>query len=153
MKEGDFRERDWCRIAEQYIQNPTSCKIHRILEDTTDFYDVEYGDVLLLNQVGYLVRGTESEKKFGLEGEPKPWVKSCVNLVTGERKVIKLTFLEEFSCRIEGLDFNCLRNPQKEALILEISDHITEGCVLGSHGLKVFIPDVFKPPDIPFLFF
>jgi hypothetical protein len=54
-----------------------------------------------------------------LEGEPKPWVKSCVDLLTGERKVIKLTFLEEFSCRIEGLDFNCLRNPQKEALILE----------------------------------
>jgi tRNA A-37 threonylcarbamoyl transferase component Bud32 len=80
---------------------------------------VEYGDVLLLNDVGYLVRGTESEKKFGLEGEPKPWVKSCVDLVSGKRKVIKLTFDEEFPCRIEGLDYNCLRNPEKEARILE----------------------------------
>ena len=119
MSEGDLPDRDWCRIAEKYIPNLSSCTIHRILEDTTDFYDVEYGDVLLLDGVGYLVRGTESEKKFGLEGEPKPWVKSCVDLITGERKVIKLTFLEEFSCRIEGLDFNCLRNPQKEASILE----------------------------------
>lgn len=119
MKQGENREHDWCRIAEGYVQNLSSCKVHRVLEDTTDFYDVEYGDVLLLNGVGYLVRGTESEKKFGLEGEPKPWVKSCVDLVTGERKIIKLTFLEEFSCRIEGLDFNCLRNPRKEALILE----------------------------------
>lgn len=110
---------DWCRIGEQYISNLSSCKVHRVLEDTTDFYGVEYGDVILLNDIGYLVRGTESEKKFGLEGEPKPWVKSCIDLVTGERKVIKLTFLEEFSCSIEGLNFTCLRNPEKEARILE----------------------------------
>jgi hypothetical protein len=111
--------KDWCRIAEQYIPNLSSCSIHRIREDATDFYKVEYGDVLLLNDVGYLVRGTESEKKFGLEGEPKPWVKSCIDLVSGERKVVKLTFDEEFPCRIEGLKYNCLRNPEKEARILE----------------------------------
>jgi serine/threonine protein kinase len=110
---------DWCRVGEQYISDLSSCRVHRILEDTTDFYAVEYGDVILLNDVGYLVRGTESEKKFGLEGEPKPWVKSCIDLVTGERKIIKLTFLEEFSCSIEGLKFTCLRNPEKEARILE----------------------------------
>lgn len=39
--------------------------------------------------------------------------------MSGEPKVIKLTFEEEFSCRIEGLDYNCLRNPEKEARILE----------------------------------
>lgn len=110
---------DWCRIGEQYISNLSSCRVHRVLEDTTDFYEVEYGDVLLLNGIGYLVRGTESEKKFGLEGEPKPWVKSCIDLVTGERKIIKLTFLEKFSCSIEGMTFTCLRSPEKEARILE----------------------------------
>ncbi len=126
MNDGDIRERDWCGIGEKYIHDLSSCRVHRVLEDTTDFYEVEYGDVVLLNNVGYLVRGTESEKKFGLEGEPKPWVKSCVDLVSGERKIIKLTFLEEFSCRIEGLNFTCLRNPQKEARILEK--------VRGHHG-------------------
>jgi serine/threonine protein kinase len=119
MSESGKPERDWCQIGGTYIQGLSTCRVHRILEDTTDFYRVEYGDVVLLNNVGYLVRGTESEKKFGLEGEPKPWVKSCIDLVTGERKIIKLTFLEEFSCRIEGLNFTCLRNPQKEARILE----------------------------------
>jgi tRNA A-37 threonylcarbamoyl transferase component Bud32 len=119
MSEGGNPERDWCGIGEKYIHDLSSCRVHRILQDTTDFYRVEYGDVVLLNNVGYLVRGTETEKKFGLEGEPKPWVKSCIDLVTGERKIIKLTFLEEFSCRIEGLNFTCLRNPQKEARILQ----------------------------------
>ncbi|MDQ7785139.1 MAG: hypothetical protein RDU20_19795 [Desulfomonilaceae bacterium] len=117
---------DWCEIARKYVPDSTTCRIFRVLHDTTDFYEVNYGDVLLLNGVGYLVRGTESEKKFGLEGEPKPWVKSCVNLVTGDRKIVKLTFMEEFPCRIEGLGFTCMRNPDKEARILQ--------CVRGHPG-------------------
>jgi serine/threonine protein kinase len=145
MNEVEIRERDWCRIAEKYIHDLSSCKVHRILEDTTDFYDVEYGDVILLNNIGYLVRGTESEKKFGLEGEPKPWVKICIDLETGKRKIIKLTFLEEFSCRIEGLSFTCLRNPQKEARILEkVKGHegFMQGfSVLDSGGNAVRILD------------
>ena len=109
---------DWCSIAKDYVSESNVCHIYRILEDTTDFYDVNYGDVILLDDVGYLVRGTETEKKFGLEGEPKPWVKSCVDLTTGERKIIKIPFYEEFSCRIEGIKSTCLRNPEKEARIL-----------------------------------
>ncbi|MFA6221494.1 MAG: hypothetical protein WC647_04200 [Desulfomonilaceae bacterium] len=110
---------DWCKVATEYLPENSSCRVFRILEDTTDFYDVNYGDVLLLDDVGYLVRGTETEKKFGLEGEPKPWVKSGIDLRTGEKKIIKLTFLEEFECRIYGLKFSCLRNPEKEARILD----------------------------------
>lgn len=109
---------DWCFIARDYVSESNVCHIFRILEDTTDFYDVNYGDVILLDDVGYLVRGTETEKKFGLEGEPKPWVKSCVDLVSGARKIIKIPFYEEFQCRIEGIKSTCLRNPEKEARIL-----------------------------------
>ena len=109
---------DWCAIARNYVSESNVCRVFRILEDTTDFYDVNYGDVILLDDVGYLVRGTETEKKFGLEGEPKPWVKSCVDLTTGERKIIKIPFYEEFQCRIEGIKSTCLRNPEKEARIL-----------------------------------
>ena len=123
---------DWCKIAEKHIPDLRSCTVFRVLEDTTDFYRVDYGDVILLKGVGYLVRGTESEKKFGLEGEPKPWVKSCVDLVSGERKIVKLTFLEELTCRIEGMKFTCLRNPEKESRILEkVRGH--EGFMQGFH--------------------
>ena len=109
---------DWCAIARNYVSESNVCRVFRLLEDTTDFYDVNYGDVILLDDVGYLVRGTETEKKFGLEGEPKPWVKSGVDLTTGERKIIKIPFYEEFQCRIEGIKSTCLRNPEKEARIL-----------------------------------
>lgn len=117
---------DWCSIAKKYVAEHNVCHVYRILEDTTDFYDVNYGDVILLDDTGYLVRGTETEKKFGLEGEPKPWVKGCVDLTSGERKIIKIPFYEEFACRIEGIKSTCLRNPDKEARILSK--------VFGHHG-------------------
>ena len=128
----DRESLDWCKIAERYIPDSRTCRIYRVLEDTTDFFQVNYGDVMLLNDVGYLVRGTESEKKFGLEGEPKPWVKSCVDLVTGHKKIVKLTFLEEFACHIAGTKFTCLRNPEKEARVLEkVRGHL--GFMQGFH--------------------
>ncbi len=131
-KKTESQSVDWCKVAERHVPNSRSCRVFRVLEDTTDFFQVSFGDVLLLRDVGYLVRGTESEKKFGLEGEPKPWVKSCVDLVTGDRKIVKLTFLEEFSCRIEGAKFTCLRNPEKEARILEkVRGH--KGFMQGFH--------------------
>jgi hypothetical protein len=110
---------DWCTVASEYLPANSSCRVLNIHEDTTDFYQVNYGDVILLDGVGYLVMGTETEKKFGLEGEPKPWVKGGIDLTTGEKKVIKLEFKEEFQCRIHGLKFSCLRNPAKEARILD----------------------------------
>ncbi len=118
LRSADVNGVDWCGLAKDYVSESNVCHIYRILVDTTDFYDVNYGDVILLDDVGYLVRGTETEKKFGLEGEPKPWVKSCVDLTTGARKIIKIPFYEEFECRIEGIKSTCLRNPEKEARIL-----------------------------------
>jgi hypothetical protein len=148
MSETKENNTDWCSVGQQWLPTQTSCVVHRILEDTTDFYDVDYGDVLLLKNRGYLVKGTESEKKFGLEGEPKPWVKSCVDLITGERKIVKLTFFEEFSCRIEGLKYTCLRNPEKEAKILrkiQGNPNFMQGFnVIDAEGNNVRILDKIK---------
>lgn len=110
---------DWCKIGQKYLHENSHCVVFRILEDVTNFFDVNYGDVLLIDGIGYLVRGTETEKKFGMEGEPKPWVKSCINLVSGEPKIVKLPFHEEFACVVNGIPSRCLRNPDKEARILD----------------------------------
>jgi hypothetical protein len=116
---GENNNIDWCAIAHDFLPDSPSCAVYRIREDTTDFHRIHHGDVVVLDGVGYLIKGTESEKKFGMEGERKPWVKSCVDLVSGERKVMKLPFHEEFACSIEGGKFTCLRNPEKEARILD----------------------------------
>lgn len=127
---------DWCSVAAGYLPENSVCRVLNILKDTTDFYQVNYGDVILLDDIGYLVMGTETEKKFGLEGEPKPWVKRGVDLTTGLKKVIKLAFMEEFQCRIHGLKYSCLRNPEKEARILD-KVRGKPDFMQGIHGMDV----------------
>lgn len=93
---------DWCTVATEYLPENSSCRVLNIHEDTTDFYQVNYGDVILLDGVGYLVMGTETEKKFGLEGEPKPWVKGGIDLTTGEKRSSNWNLKKNFS--VESTD-------------------------------------------------
>ncbi len=90
------------------------------VKDTADFFRVDYDDVVILGGVPYFVRNNEREGRFGLEDEPKFWVKRSINLLTGELKVLKWVFKERFDARIGNLVFECVRSPQKEARILEL---------------------------------
>ena len=90
----------------------------RIHTDTTDFFRIEYGDVILLGGKPYLIRHNAKELRFGLEDEVKFWVKRAVDLSDGSLKIIKLVFRERFISRIGGIEFECFRSPRKEARIL-----------------------------------
>jgi hypothetical protein len=92
----------------------------RILSDTSDFFSVDYGDILLLNDTPFLVRNNAKEGRFGLDDEVKYWVKRSVDLVTGELKIIKLVYHERFVANIGGFEFECFRSPHKEARILDL---------------------------------
>lgn len=92
----------------------------RILTDTSDFFGVEYGDILLLNDTPYLIRNNAKEGRFGLDDEVKHWVKRSVDLMSGEMKIIKLVYYEKFLARIGGIEFECFRSPRKEARILDL---------------------------------
>ncbi|MBI5583849.1 MAG: hypothetical protein HY892_08490, partial [Deltaproteobacteria bacterium] len=99
------------------LQVPHRIRLHT---DTTDFYRVEYGDVLLLNGHPYLIRHNAKEMRFGLDDEPKHWVKNAIDLEDGGRKVIKLVFYEKFFSTVGGVTFECFRSPRKEARILDL---------------------------------
>jgi hypothetical protein len=90
------------------------------IKDTADFFRVDYDDVVVLNTIPYLVRNNEREGRFGLDDEPKFWVKRAVNLLTGEMNILKWVFKEQFSALVGNLVFECVRSPQKEARILEL---------------------------------
>jgi hypothetical protein len=92
----------------------------RIITDTTEFFQVDYNDVVLLAGVPYLMRNYTREGRFGLEDEPKYWVRKAIDLKTGEAKIIKLVFHEEIEARVGDLVFRCVRSPGKEAAILEM---------------------------------
>ena len=96
----------------------------RIHQDTTDFFRVEYGDVVVLDDKPFLVRHNAKEGRFGLDDEEKFWVKRATDLSDGSLKVLKLVFHETFTANIAGIDFECFRSPKKEARVLDlVGDH------------------------------
>lgn len=92
----------------------------RVVTDTTNFYTLESDDVLILGGTPFWLRGYEREGRFGLDEEPKYWVRRAIDLSDGSTKVIKLEFREEFDTRIGDLVVRRFRSPRKEAHILDL---------------------------------
>jgi serine/threonine protein kinase len=90
-----------------------------IFEDTSEFMSINAGSVLRLDGNDYLVLGEAREGRFGIDEQPKFWVKISIDLTTGVRKIIKLVFHETFNSRIGAAVFRCLRSPEKEAAVLQ----------------------------------
>ena len=91
----------------------------KIVTDTSEFTRIDHGDVISLETGHYLVLRDEAERRFGIE-DPKYWVKRCRHLETGDRKILKLVFYEEFPMKIGKAEIQCFRSPRKEARILDL---------------------------------
>ncbi len=91
-----------------------------IITDTSDFFRVEYNDVVVLGDVPYWVKRCEKEGRFGLDDEPKFWVRRAIELTTGATRILKLVFHEEFITMIAGVKLTCFRSPKKEARLLDL---------------------------------
>ncbi|UCD78644.1 MAG: hypothetical protein JSW26_25090 [Desulfobacterales bacterium] len=104
------------RITE-VTKRPAHGKI-TVFEDTSAFMSIDAGSVLRLDGNDYLVVGYAREGRFGLDEQPKFWVKTVIDLTTGERKIVKLVFHETFTSRIGSTVFTCRRSPRKESEIL-----------------------------------
>ncbi len=120
----------------------------KTVTDTSDFFRVDYDDVLMLNGRPYLARHNQKEGRFGLDDEPKFWVRHAIDLLTGESKIIKMVFHEQFSVHVGGITFHCIRSPRKEARILETvkeHPHFMHGfAVKDSAGNLIRIIDYIK---------
>ncbi len=95
-----------------------------IFEDTSRFMTIDAGDILRLSGNDYFVLGHAREGRFGIDEQPKFWVKTTIDLTTGSKKIIKMVFQETFECRLGETVFQCIRNPEKEAEVLrEMRQH------------------------------
>lgn len=95
----------------------------RLITDTSNFFSIDYGDIIVVDNKKYKVTGHERERRFGVE-DPKFWVKRAIDLETDEKKIIKLSFFETFETSMGGVPITCFRSPDKEGEILElVSDH------------------------------
>lgn len=92
----------------------------RVIADTSDFFRVDYDDVVILNNRPYFIRNYEREGRFGIDEQPKFWVRRALDLSDGSTKIIKMVFHEQFTARVGDLTFECVRSPRKEASILDM---------------------------------
>ncbi len=91
-----------------------------IITDTSNFFQVRNDDVVILGGTPFWIRGYEREGRFGLEDEPKYWVRRAIDLEDGSTKIIKLEFREEFETSIGDIVIKRFRSPRKEARILDL---------------------------------
>lgn len=103
-----------------WIPDPDVKKQIKVITDTTDFFSVQFNDVVVVGGRTYLIRHNAKEGRFGLDDEVKQWVKRSIDIETKELKILKLVFYEKFMARIGQIDFECFRSPKKEARILEL---------------------------------
>lgn len=112
------------QLAARWSSSHESGHRFKVYRDTSDFFRIEFGDIVILNDTPYLVRHNAKEGRFGLDDEIKFWVKRAIDLTTGQTKIIKLVFYENFVARISDIEFECFRSPKKEARILNlVGDH------------------------------
>ncbi|MBW1851593.1 MAG: protein kinase [Deltaproteobacteria bacterium] len=123
---------------------------HRVVTDTTNFFSIDYGDVIHVDQNRYKITGHERERRFGMD-DPKFWVKRAVDLDTGEKKVIKLNYLETFETSLGGITIKRFRNPDKESDILELvknNPYLMHGIThRDSKGNNIRVLDIVHGPN------
>jgi hypothetical protein len=92
----------------------------QLVFDTSNFFQLENNDVIVLDGTPFWIRSYEREGRFGLDDEPKYWVRRAIDLGDGSTKVIKLVFHEEFETAIGDVVVKRFRSPRKEGRILDL---------------------------------
>lgn len=96
-----------------------------LIDDTTDSMRITRGDILCLDGKRFLITGHKYETRFGIGDQPKYWVLGAWQLDSGQQKILKTVFHEEFHVHIGVFRVHCYRSPEKEAQVLELvrGDH------------------------------
>jgi len=88
--------------------------------DTTNYMSIERGHVIDLEGELFLVRSNEHEGRFGIDDQPKFWVKRAIDLATGQMHILKLVFQEEFKIHVGEREVRCRRSAEKEGRVLDL---------------------------------
>jgi len=140
-------------LARAYLSRENlNYDVAHVVTDTSEFFDIGRGDLLLLPCGAYLIRGNEREGRFGLDDEVKHWVKRAVDLADDSRKVVKLVFHERYVNKIGPFTYECFRSPRKEARILDLvtgHPHFMQGIsVEDPKGNNVRVIDYVYGPTL-----
>lgn len=128
---------DFSRFPEKIVpamkKHPSMRSIRRqprFWEDTSNFTSIDYGDVIHVDNRYFLVVGYTREGRFGIDEQPKQWVPKVLDLISGERLLLKLSFYENYEVRVGAFRVTCYRSPEKEARVIDLvrgNNHFMQG--------------------------
>ncbi len=111
---------DWIIRQAELLTGESFSGPPRVFEDTTNFMYIDRGHFIRLDGELFLVRGIGKEGRFGLDEQPKFWVKRVISLPAGSRYLLKLACEETFKIQIGTLQIRCTRSATKEAHVLQL---------------------------------
>lgn len=111
---------DWIRSQVRRLVNYDLPGRPVIFHDTSNFMGIDRDHIVELEGKLFLVRCNEREGRFGLDDEPKFWVKRALSLDTEQVRILKLVFLEEFKVRVGTFEVRCVRSAEKEGRVLDL---------------------------------
>ncbi|MDH5657133.1 MAG: hypothetical protein OEZ34_14565 [Spirochaetia bacterium] len=117
----NYTENKLKEMISQYVDPLRIPKKLKIITDTSNFFQMDYNDVLILEDRAFLIRNCEKEGRFTIDEQPKFWVRKAVDLTDGTNKIIKMVFHETYNARVGNLIFECFRSPKKESQILDLT--------------------------------
>lgn len=91
-----------------------------VITDTTQFTRIYQHQIIRLEGRDFFVRGDVYEPRFGMQDQPKFWVKRGYDLNSGNMVIIKLEFNEEFTSNLGTVQVPCFRSPKKEADVIAL---------------------------------
>lgn len=106
-------------LVEHFQPNLAVHRFGRVVKDTTEFMSIGPGDVIAVNGHHYIVHRDAVERGFAYK-DTKYWVKKCMELETGDPKLLKLVFHESFHLEYGSVKIKCYRSPRKEARMLDL---------------------------------
>ncbi len=119
MQKINYSESDIRKMIGSCVGTERVPKKIEFITDTSDFFRVDFDTIVILDGSPYLIRNYEKEGRFGIDDEPKFWVKRAVDLTSCDLKIIKMVFHESFKSRVGSIEYECVRSFTKEARILD----------------------------------
>jgi hypothetical protein len=123
-----------------------------VWRDTSRYMSIERDHIVNLEDNAFLIRGNEREGRFGLDDQPKFWVKRALDLQTGEMHILKLVIQESFKVSVGAREVLCVRSAEKESKVLNLvrgDARFMQGrTVCDDHSNPVRVIDFIRGTDL-----
>jgi hypothetical protein len=111
---------EWIRERLRHLGMPPLPGRPVVWRDTSPYMSIERDHIVELEGDAFLIRGNEHEGRFGLDEQPKFWVKRALNLQTGATHILKLVIQESFKVSVGAREVLCVRSAEKESKVLSL---------------------------------